>query len=296
MHKPIRLAGIACLVGGVLVLIGFAINGFKFSNFSKEDFEEKNYNCKNEINEIVVDNALYNAEITKENVDKIKIEYNDIKDDNQFEIDESGSTLKIKTKKKDKWNFFSFDSIGFNYSSEDDNVKNRKMKITVPEKFEGKMDISCAAGKMKVSDFKLEKLDVDLSAGEIDLGDIQVSKETKIKVGAGDLDVSKLSADNVNVDLSAGKIKMGELVSNNNIDINAGAADVDINKFEAKNDIKLECSVGSIDGKINGKKADYNVHKDVSVGSCSLDNQVGGSKDLDIKLGAGSIDVDFTES
>jgi len=288
MRKPIKIAAILCVAGLFMILLAFVMTGFKLSGFSNIKYEQKEYTCQNETKEINLNNGLYNVEILKEKVDRIKIEYNDEKDNKQFEIEENGSVLNIGKINEKKVIFI------FDISSMFNDTK-RKMKITIPENFEGKMSFSGGAGDIKAHDLKMEALDINMAAGEVDLGDTQVDKEANIEMSAGSLNIRKLTVDHAIVDISAGDIKIGELIARGNVDIKASMGDIDVDRLEAKDRISIDCDMGDIKARIKGKKSDYNIHTDVSMGDCNLSNQTGGTKSLDIKLDAGDVDVDFTE-
>ena len=132
----------------------------------------------------------------------------------------------------------------------------RHITITVPSGYAGGIDVDMTSGSFKADDIQASQISLENTSGSIKLNNVSV---------AGPLDIENTS----------GSIKFENL--------------------KAGGDISIENTSGSIKGTINGKKSDYTVTSETTMGSSNLENSSGGKYKLDIETTAGSVDVTFTE-
>ena len=57
--------------------------------------------------------------------------------------------------------------------------------------------------------------------------------------------------------------------------------------------ITLHTSTGTVSGTVAGREEDYAITASCSTGSCNLHDRQGGSKQLDVRVSTGSVNIKF---
>ena len=208
--------------------------------------------------------------------------------------------------------------------------KNLEMQTFTAEQENTSLDLSLAAGEMKVEYFDGDKIEVDYpsaypfryevkeSGGKLSVSPANrgisfgwlpwFAKPTvtvripsgkvidlKLSVSAGTARVAGGEFGRLDLDLSAGYVSVGNSkCATFTADVSAGSATID--RLDCGN-IKIDLSAGSANLSVNGKKSDYYITVDKSAGSCNVGGQQGAvaGKVIDIDLSAGSVNVSFTD-
>jgi len=284
MRKPLLKALFIVAFGLVLACMGFAMLGCSSEIYDDNDYEDCKFECKKGIETIKMNCLDLDYEINKGNVDKIKIDYRDKKDDKQIEIKETDdNVLEINKKDEDTVHIV----VGISR-------KSRTMKITVPENFSGKVKVDGESSDGKISKVKLSELDIHHTSGDLDLNDVEVDKDAKLECNSGDIKLDQVKADNVKIEEHSGDTSLRNVISSNNVEVVSHSGNIKLNTLEADK-IDLEASSGDIEGSIKGKQEDFNITTKASSGDCNLSDRKGGNKTLNVKVSSGDIDIDFKE-
>ncbi|WP_027438218.1 DUF4097 family beta strand repeat-containing protein [Lachnospira multipara] len=209
----------------IAVLLGLYINVFRYSfnfDFSGAKSSTIDYSGK-EVNQI-------NANIDAANVrilygDSFKVEYN-LPSKSEINANLEDGNLTIEENNSSK-------VVGVSFFGNNSGV----ITITLPY------------------DTNLDKIDIDLSAGNIDIDEI-ASATTSIKNSAGNVELYKVSIENLNINTSVGNVKVTDCTVNDCIiDVKTGNIKVKDSDIETGS---CTCQVGNvkISGDIGDLKAD----------------------------------------
>lgn len=148
--------------------------------------------------------------------------------------------------------------------------------------------------------------------------------EVEIDMGAGALDIDKLSAAEVSLEVGAGRITLGS-VEVQELTANVGAGQIELKDMAVKKldvevgmgeftaqgslegDAQVECSMGNVEMKLDGRKEDFNYQIEGAMGSIQLDKEDmggfaqertvdnGAAKSMKIECSMGNITVKFRD-
>jgi len=149
-----------------------------------------------------------------------------------------------------------------------------------------------------------DKVNAQLGAGNMEWKDLNVN-EAFFEVGAGQITLSSIQADTLELTVGMGEILAEEM------QVKELDAEVDMGHFFAEGSISegasVECNMGSLEMKVDGKWEDFNYDLDCGMGNLQLgentysgisnekeiDNQA--DKEMEIKCAMGNIEIEFTE-
>lgn len=109
--------------------------------------------------------------------------------------------------------------------------------------------------------------------------------------------------DEISIEAGAAMVDIAQL-SCREFDLEAGAADVNLDLLDAY-DINLECGAGAVSATLSGSREDYTIEAECAMGSFHLDHEPfltglageastgHGPRELDVEVGAGSVEVSF---
>ena len=113
-----------------------------------------------------------------------------------------------------------------------------------------------------------EELDLDLGAGALDMNQAIQAKKVTLDVGAGAFSANGLKAEDIDISVGMGAVKLREM------EVGALKASVGMGAFSfdgvLNGDAKLECAMGSIDGKIKGDEKSYNYQVNGAMGEVKV--------------------------
>lgn len=128
------------------------------------------------------------------------------------------------------------------------------------------------AGKFGIdNEVNFKSLDVELEAGRVEIGEINVTEDSKIVLRAGELVIDKISGNSLDVDVRAGSLKVK----------------ADVNNF------KFNVSAGELTAKLSGNESDYKIDVKKSAGSCNIENTSTGDRTISGKISAGEAEITF---
>lgn len=238
------------LIGAGILLLGlsYLLVGGDWTGFNSKgtEYVAKSYESSSQINEIVIDESANEVEIKTADTDKVTIEYFDDPERPMYELTEKNGRLEYKRSGRG-----SFKLINIDFSAID-----RKSVVTVPEDYDGILDIDLSSGSITVDGVSAGKLIVGNTSGSIEINDVSVS---------GDVDLGNTSGS------------------------------IEFTNLKSDGDMEIGNTAGSIEGTIAGKMSDYSISTSVTAGSCNLSDTSGGSKKLTAAVTAGSIEITFTE-
>ncbi|MEL3908343.1 MAG: DUF4097 family beta strand repeat-containing protein [Treponemataceae bacterium] len=238
---------------------------------------------------IPISNTDYTGEVTEYSIsDNVKVLHIDVNMINVEIIRSSNSAFGFKTNYKK-----------LKHSEKEDTlfIKNDKpkflninlnmravafIKIYVPENFVlEKLEIDIGVGKLDLSDIKTKVLDIDSGVQSVMLRNILASEETIINGGVGNLDINNCEFHSLKLDSGIGAIEFnGKLFGRN----------------------KLDFGIGSAQLRLKGSSNDYEMSIDKGLGSISIDGKKvrdgeilgNGKEKIFIDGGIGSIKINFT--
>lgn len=152
------------------------------------------------------------------------------------------------------------------------------------ELYVDKMKVEVGAGNVE-SEVKLctEEFKLEVGAGKTVLSNIQ-SDEMKLEVGAGELVVEDTSVERLDAEVAMGQFRYtGSLLDEGKIELAMGEATLDLDDEESNYSVNASVGAGSI---VVGNHKIANGFHDLSAGA--------GDKKLDIECAMGSVNVNFS--
>ncbi len=160
-------------------------------------------------------------------------------------------------------------------------AKDVKISLTIPEEFWfSNVRISTGAGVVSVERMDTNFLDMDLGAGEVTIGMLNVYKEADIETGAGRFTVEKGLIRGLDLDMGMGEASLaGKLEGDCQIDLGVGKTKLTLSGSLEDYRITLEKGLG--EAKLEGK---------------NIENGTYGSGDVDMEIqgGIGSLEIEFS--
>ena len=132
-------------------------------------------------------------------------------------------------------------------------------------------------------DLELEKVHIELGAGETEIQDLTVSKECEIDGGAGKLSVLGGIINALDLDLGVGEVNLQTQLKGRN-EINAGVGSLNIDLLGDATSYKIQADKGLGTIKIDGKE--------ISNGETFGD----GENYIEVDGGIGNIDINFNNT
>lgn len=255
--KAAVVGGIILAIGIVLLVIGLALNDWKFRENIK--FEYSSFTAENPSAKLVADMDAGELKIERYDGDRIFIEYPVAKNFNT-EISENDGVLYFKSPRrvwyKNFWHFYTLPLI----------------TIKIPQNSVIDLELDVDAGTAEIAAGAYGKIDVKMDAGTVKTG--------------------SLVCTDFNLDMDAGKADMEEIsCSSLTADLDAGAAD--LKKVTAVSS-NFKISAGSLNASFTGSESEYGISKKVSAGSTNLQEHAGTTdKTIYARISAGSLTVRF---
>lgn len=240
----------------IWVLVTLGINCAIRPEFADAKYTQKSENIQN----IRLDFSVGEIETVFYDSDKIEIDYH-TSDIYSVDISEKNGTLNFK--------LHSLWKLGWAV------IDHPKTTIKLPQNNVYSLELDMSAGSANIGSGNFGNLKLDMSAGKIDIdGNIKCEK-LDIDISAGKIDIGSIECSSFTVDLSAGQVGIDRITCPLiDIDLSAGAVNLGVDGVKSEYTIRVDKSAGSC-----------NVHN--QTGSDS-------SKKIDIDLSAGSVNVNFT--
>lgn len=188
--KAAVVGGIILAIGIVLLVIGLALNDWKFRENIK--FEYSAFTAENPSAKLVADMDAGELKIERYDGDRILIEYPVAKNFNT-EISENDGVLYFKSPRrvwyKNFWNFYTLPLI----------------TIKIPQNSVIDLELDVDAGTVKTGSLVCTDFNLDMDAGKADMEEISCSSLTA-DLDAGAADLKKVTAVSSNFKISAGSL------------------------------------------------------------------------------------------
>ena len=298
------VAGCCLGVGIALGVTGFALNGGRFIrgeiiHFGEEvtgelednTFVEKVYEAESDsIDHITVENRNNGIQIFPSTDGKLRITYYESKK-GTYSIEESGDELQIKAENHKKW--YDYISIGCWWEDGEENID---MKIEVPEQLAAEMEIETSNAPIDVKDVILkENGEFHSSNGCIQLSNVKGDAVVDLETSNADLILKDVKGKEVEADTSNGDVKLCNVEAEDLV-VDTSNASIELDGTILGDNIELETSNGSVEGRITGKESEYEITSKTSHGDNSLpEKRSGGTKKLYVETSNAKIDVSFSE-
>lgn len=157
-----------------------------------------------------------------------------------------------------------------------------KVVLTIPDgTVFDYVDISAGAGSVTIDELFANKLDIDLGAGELNAGQINVIDSAEIDGGAGSVTINGGSLNNADVDMGVGELNLTSKLSGKS-SIDYGVGETNLVLTGTADDYKIELDKGIGEATLDGKKM-----RDDSVYGA-------GENFVEIDGGVGELNITFT--
>lgn len=282
------------IIGVILALVGLIIIDFDFKNLvhaDDADYTLSEESTDAETNRVIVeadDRIIKFARATGQDINYTYYQ----SDDDKVTVSQNNGTLRIEAQLDRKWKWFNFSRVS---------PKVRTITISVPETFDGKIEVKTSNGSIYVNNLgTIESLDLRSSNGSIEVDKVSATKNSNLKTSNGTISVedSSFYAD-LNMQTNNGKVKTERVIA---VRIEGQSSNGNVNLMNTEcNDITAKTSNGSVNISAKGKFEDYEVRVSTSNGTIRVNGtkvssqtiNSGQSKTIRATTSNGSIDVDF---
>lgn len=165
-------------------------------------------------------------------------------------------------------------------------IEDSKVVLYLPENYAfDEVMLDMGAGDMECKGLKAEEISMDAGAGRIVLDEVS-AREIEASIGAGQIRLKSMQTGSLTADVG-----MGEFLADGTI----------------SGDVDVECSMGNVEIKIDGRKEDFNYRLEGAMGNINLDKDSyggfaeeknidnGAGKTMDIECSMGNITIKFTK-
>lgn len=286
--KKLLIIGCSLLgVGLILASLTISIFGLDYKKYTKDiDLEDATYVAKSDINKLELIEHEGSIEVKKGDVENITIDYkiNKKEKKERYTIIEKDGKLKMYAMESNGWFHFNLLNVFADY----------KIVVTVPESYNGSLITDTNVGSIKIKDLKLTKLDVNNNTGSVKIINTVVDKGVVVDNNTGSNTITSLTCDSLKVDNNTGSITLEDVIAPKLITADNNTGSIKIKNI-VSDDIQLDNDTGSIKGTIKGIESDYKIKADSDTGSCNLDNNKFGEKNLEADTDTGSIHIEFVD-
>lgn len=288
--KKILIIG-SSLVGAGLVILAlafFLMGGDIRKADSGGPFEKKEVRFQTtQVKKLLVAVNTEDVEVVGSDTEEIKLTYEENKK-YQYNVEVSDSTLIVKPKHRG-WNFLFL--VNFDFGVFEDHP----LILEVPRKF-------------------LESVDIQSHTGDVLVKDIEIATSSALKSNTGEIEVENVTAKTLEADSDTGRIQLEKVSLTGDLTATGHTGEIELEQVQAQSillksntgdlgfenvniarELKAKTNTGDIHGNLFGKRADYTIRADASLGRSNVSNQTGGDKTLELETNTGSITVDFGE-
>lgn len=237
--------------------------------------------------------------IEKSADNKIHLTYSE-NEDETYSVSEQGNDISITKNVDFEW----FERIFVV------NFETPEFVIALPEKYLGDLDIKTSNANIELISVTANDCILKSSNGKIDLLDIftetlsavtsnspikalnvAVRKDAVLDTSNSQIVAESVTAQKLTVKTSNGDITAESVSALDGVSLKTSNADIEVDEIYSNN-IILKTSNSDIEGYIPGPITDYTITSKTSNGDNNLpENQVGGSKTLDVKTSNGDIEI-----
>lgn len=197
-----------------------------------------------------------------------------INEGNEFKIETDNKDIKIK----ESYNKL---LIVENNNSWIHKTDYTELIIWVPKDYQfNEVSIENGAGKIEINKLDTKSIELDLGAGQVDIINLNVSRESDINGGAGEINIENSYINNLDLDLGVGKTTL-----------NASLYGIS----------EIDCGIGELVVNLIGMEDDYKIKLDKGLGNATLNNEKmdsttyygNGTNLIEVNGGIGSISINY---
>jgi len=259
-------------LGIAIVIIAFATSGFHKAEATTS--LHKNYEG---VKSIEMD--INYREVNVVEGEQFSISAEDIVE-NEIDSYVKDGTWYIKENSKDNVNFFGFhvsiDEI-FNWGN------SHQITITIPKDFIAKnITAYINAGSLEIDELTADNCDLKVQSGQLSVNKLEISNQSKYHVGTGEITINHIIAKDIDLSCDVGKINVsGTITGDNSIQNNVGEVKLTLDGKESDYSYQVSCNVGNVtigdlryhkinNQIINDNNAKNNIKLDCSVGNIKV--------------------------
>lgn len=164
--------------------------------------------------------------------------------------------------------------------------------LFLPEEAGSELKIDIDNGSVKLTGIETGVLSIDIDNGAVYVSKVTAS-DISVETNNGAIALDSVNAESVTAKTSNGAIKV-EKCSGGSLNCKTSNGAI----VSERNDMahmELKTNNGAVSGTLLGKKEDYTIDAQTSVGANSLTNREGGEKTLNVRVSVGAIDLKFAE-
>lgn len=184
------------------------------------------------------------------------------------------------------------------------NKSDVKLNITIPEAYKNNLEVYSSAGDTSIKDLSLNSMYAKLSAGSMDLENLNIAEKLTLNNSAGGIDGKSIVCKTSAIDASAGNIKLEDFSGdiqgrnsagntsisyskfNNNVDFRSSAGNIKLTiPKDSKFKLDAYASAGDVDCDFPLSSTGSGAEKEVK-GSVGESNNI-----IQLKNSAGNIDI-----
>lgn len=163
------------------------------------------------------------------------------------------------------------------------NLEGSTLILYIPEGLElSDVDMQTGAGRITCEALNCRELDLELGAGEAELGSLTVTGEADIEGGAGRIVIRSGSLSNLRFDMGLGEARITAAFTGSS---------------------RISAGIGSLELTLLSGREDYTIRTEQGIGRITLDGMAisgnsttgSGNNRIELNGGIGNIDIDFNE-
>lgn len=328
--KFLAITGIACAVGLIIALIGFAMVGFNFAKLDlDEDYTEKIFTVvDSEISSIKVYTNLMKVKVCYRQDDKneIRITYYENNKHKPTINNEDGKII-LNDKTDFLNNLFSSGMVGIKRSKLETvieipknnkilkiNVETSNAKITANnittdsiylKTSNASIDISgeftdevyCETSNASINgeNIKAHTISFDTSNASCNAKDI-ISKNLDVNTSNASINISNINSNDVRLETSNSSVNLDDAIAKDSFYAQTSNGNINTKGVDS-DEIKLYTSNGSIIATVVGKEKDFRIESGTSNGNDNVSGRgnSSASKSLSAYTSNGNINIDFDD-
>lgn len=219
---------------------------------------------------------------------------NEEKHSDAVTVSEESGTLNIVDKEYGK--LFGKKSLFKNVWTQIKDHDMQNIVVEIPDKLWKTIDTEVQCGAVKIYDLKSEKLNVNVEAGNAYGCGLQVCTEAALNVDMGNVVWEDIQSRKVTLNVEMGNLQVKTALA----DMLQAVCDMGRMEFESVHaqSMTADCSMGNMDIGLTGRKEDYFISYDSSMGSVDIEGghakrNSQADNEIDLTCDMGNINVSF---
>jgi DUF4097 and DUF4098 domain-containing protein YvlB len=294
--KIILIIATACLAAGILTTtLAFAFAGPDLRVFSLSgEYRQESLRCALDTGmNIVYEGVAHDVVIERTDNPDLELTYW-YNDQQNYESDYKGSTLRIEEKYEFRLFVFDFD------------FSNHTTVLRIPTSFDGSLSLTTSSGAIKVYRLaSIDELTVETTSGNLDISEVEVADTLRVESVSGDVTIAEVTATQGILRTTSGNCTLDELRFGAQFEAESVSGTIRLERLQAPR-ITFASTSGNIRGSIVGDPQDYVIETHTTSGRVLLPSgsanagsgaagsgAAGTSNSLAIETISGDIEIDF---